>query len=338
MSSESGDVAPADEPTESTDVATSDEQPGRIVDSLTLRFDGKSPDGTRLHELRAEHVAEVLQGLVGITDDFEKAGVFHSEGPAGSELLVRPARRGSFEIEVIRVAGDALQIADHALTVANDFLEANGPVLGVTGVPTIGAIITWATKSARVDVKSAVHDKEAGLTQITWQDGTMNEVPTAAWVELNKRDRRRKKQLRQIMAGFADPRVESLEVAVAPAVEGEPAPEVLELGRSDYDAVRPDNEVHETTRKFNIEAQMSAVNFDDASKWKVKTKKGRARSAVMKDKDFLKKIAAGEAIRKDDIFQLRIHETIKTKDGRKRTEWTIKKVKSHRRTAGDSDS
>lgn len=309
-----------------------------VVDSLTLRFEGEAKDGSALHELRAAHVADVLQGLVGITSDFDKAGVFHEDGPAGSEVLVRPAQEGSFLIEVIRVAGDALVLANHALTVANDFLQANGPIIGVTGIPTIGTIITLATKSARAEVSSATHDKETGLTQITWQDNTMNEVPTAAWVELNKRNPRRKKQLRQIMAPFADPRVQSLEVALSPVLAGQAAPDVLVLSREDYDAVRPDDEEKETTKKFTVEAQMSAVDFDNSSKWKVKTKKDKARSATMDDKEFLARIAAGEAIRKDDIFRLRIHATTKTKNGRTRTNWSIKKVKSHRRAAGDNDS
>jgi len=129
-----------------------------VVDSLTLRFEGKAEDGSAIHELRAAHVADVLLGLVGITSDFDKAGVFHEDGPAGSEVLVRPAKEGSFLIEVIRVAGDAIVLADYAVTVANDFLQANGPIIGVTGIPTIGTIITLATKSARAEVSTATHD------------------------------------------------------------------------------------------------------------------------------------------------------------------------------------
>lgn len=71
------------------------------VDSLKLRFAGEEGDGNALHELRASHVAEVLQGLVGLSSDFAKAGAF-GDSPVSAEVLVRPRREGSFVIEVIR--------------------------------------------------------------------------------------------------------------------------------------------------------------------------------------------------------------------------------------------
>jgi hypothetical protein len=300
-----------------------------VVDSLTLRFDGEEADGTALHELRAAHVAEVLQGLVGLTADFDKAGVFdiEGEGPAGSEVLVRPAKEGSFLIEVIRVAQEVAATEAGTVTAVSTAL----------GIPSIGMIVKWATKSARADVKSATHDKETGLTQIVWQDDTMNEVQTPVWVELNKRTRRRKKHLRQILAPLSDPRVRQLDVALAPQLAGEPAPEVLVLDRADYDAVRPEDDVEETETTFDVEARMSAIDFDDSKKWKVKTA-DETRGAVMDDKAFLLRVADGLAIRKDDIFTLKVRADTKTKNGNSRTTWTVVKVMTHRRAAGDNDS
>lgn len=49
-----------------------DELKGDVVDTLTLRFTGEDENGVAIHELRAAHVAEVLQGLVGLTSDFDK--------------------------------------------------------------------------------------------------------------------------------------------------------------------------------------------------------------------------------------------------------------------------
>jgi len=302
----------------------------KIVDSLTLRFDGEEKDGSALHELRAAHVAEVLQGLVGLTSDFDKAGVFDGEGPAGSEILVRPAQEGSFLIEVIRVASELV-------TVANDFVTTNGALISVTGVPTLGVVLNWATKSARADVKSFERDKESGLVKVQWQDDTMDEIPNAAWEELNKRQNRRKKHLRQIMAPLSDPRVSSLDVALTPAIEGAGAPEVFVLDRSDYDAVRPKDDVEEDENFFEVEAQMSAIDFDNSKKWKVKTKDEK-RGAVMDDKAFLAKVGDGLAIRKDDIFTLKVRADSKTKNGSTRTTWTVVNVISHRRAAGDNDS
>jgi len=302
----------------------------KIVDSLTLRFDGTEEDGSALHELRAAHVAEVLQGLVGLTSDFDKAGVFDGEGPAGSEILVRPAQEGSFLIEVIRVASEVV-------TAANDFVTTNGALISVGGVPTLGVVLNWATKSARADVKSFERDKETGLVKVQWQDDTMDEIPVAAWEELNKRKKRRKKHLRQIMAPLSDPRVSSLDVALTPAIEGARAPEVFVLNRSDYDAVRPEDDIEEDESFFEVEAQMSAIDFDNSKKWKVKTKNEK-RGAVMDDKAFLAKVGAGLAIRKDDIFTLRIRADSKTKNDSTRTTWTVVKVTSHRRAAGDNDT
>jgi len=302
-------------PTEPTD---------SVVDSLTLRFDGEEADGSALHELRAAHVAEVLQGLVGLTDDFDKAGVFDTDGPANSEILVRPAQEGSFLIEVIRVV--------------NEVIVANAPIETVVGLPTIGMILKWATRSARADVQSIERDKENGLVKITWQDNTMDEVPTAAWEELNKRRRRRKKQLREIMAPLSDPRVKSLDVALSPAVgDAVEEPEVLVLRRSDYDAVRPEDEVEEKYKTFEVEGQMSAIDFDNSKKWKVKTK-DETRGAVMDDQEFLARVAGGLAIRKDDIFSLKVRADSKTKNGSTRTTWTVVKVVTHRRAASDDNS
>src|SRR4051812_14416528 len=104
------------------------------VDSLILRFVGEEEDGTPIHELRAAHVAQVLQGLVELSSDFGKAGAF-GDGPGGSEVLARPAQEGSFIIEVVRFAQDNWETATTA------------------GVPSLGTVLWWATKSVRANVK-----------------------------------------------------------------------------------------------------------------------------------------------------------------------------------------
>lgn len=294
-----------------------------IVDSLTLRFVGEEEDGTTLHELRASHVAEVLQGLVGLTSDFDKAGAFNVDGPSGSEVLVRPAQEGSFVIEIVRVITDT----------ANAVADAGGAI----GIPSIAGLIYLATKSTRADVKDAVRIDGTELVKITWQDDTIDEVSVAVWDELKVRKRRRKKHLRQIMAPLSDARVTSLDVALPASADPHEAPEMLVLSRPDYDAVRPEDDVEESQTIFNVEAQMSAIDFDDSTKWKVKTK-DVTRGAAVEDNDFLAKVAGGFAIRKDDIFNLRIREDRKTTNGNTRSTWTVLKVTSHRRAAGDNDT
>lgn len=291
------------------------------MDSLTLRFDGEEKDGAALHELRAAHVAEVLQGLVGLSSDFDKAGAF-GDGPAGSEVLVRPAQEGSFLLEVVRV------VVEHG----NEIKE----VAAATGVPTLGAIIWWATRSARADVKDFDY-LENGNVKITWQDDTSEEVPAPVWRELQVRNRRRKKHLRQIMAPLSDPRVSAVEVQSQPTPEleaGQQAPEPYTLTRPDYDAIQPDDDVEETQDVFETEAQMSAIDFDNRTRWRVKSKEG-TRSATVEDKDFLGEVAGGLAIRSSDIFRLRVREDAVQKNGKTRRKWTVLKVISHRRAAND---
>jgi hypothetical protein len=295
-----------------------------IVESLTLRFEGRAEDGSALHELRASHVAEVLQGLVGLSSDFAKAGAF-GDGPAGSELLVRPPKEGSFLIEVLRVVQENPEIVAASAT--------------ASGVPTLSQVIWWATKSVRADVADFT-PLENGNVKVSWQDGTAQEVPRPAWDELQKRDKRRKKQLRQIMAPLSDAQVSSVEIEGSPTNEAEPgeAPEVFTLTRPDYDAVRPDDDISESQNIFEIEAQMSAIDFDNPTKWRVRAKDSASRAAIVEDTTFLNRVASGLAIRKSDIFKLKVREDIIEKNGKARRKWTVLRVESYRKAANDDDA
>src|SRR5690625_1439989 len=191
----------------------------KIVDALTLRFTGEDENGVKLQELRASHVAEVLQGLVELSSDFAKAGAFHDEGPIASEVLVRPAQEGSFLLEVVRVVTDNWEIAT------------------VAGVPSIGTIVHWATRSMRAEVKDFSH-LDNGNVKVVWQDDTAEEVPVAAWNELQKRKPRRKKQLRKIMAPLSDLRVRKIDVTSSDrkTPKDETESESFTLKRADYHA------------------------------------------------------------------------------------------------------
>lgn len=294
-----------------------------LQEALTLRFQGEEEDGTEIHELRAAHVAEVLTGLVGLSSDFAKAGAF-GDGPAGSEVLVRPAQEGSFIIEVLRIVRDLDPTTIAAYAAA-------------TGMPTLGQIIWWATKSARAEPSGAEY-LENGNVLVSWQDNTVQEIPQAAWRELNKRDRRRKKQLRQIMAPLSDQRVSSVEVEAVPraGAEAGEAEAAFTLSRPDYNAVRPEDDITETSKIFDTEAQMSAIDFDDPTRWRVKTT-DENRLATVEDGDFLGRVARGLAIRKSDIFNLKVREDAVEKNGRRRRTWTVLEVISHKRAANDDD-
>jgi hypothetical protein len=290
-------------------------------DTLILRFVGEEEDGSPLHELRAAHVAEVLQGVVGLAGDFGRAGAF-GDGPAGADVLVRPAREGSFIIEVVREVLD------------EPYVQAG---LAASGFPTLSQVIWWATRSARADV-SDISYLENGNVKVSWQDNTVDEVPKPVWEELNKRKRRRKKHLQQLMTPLSEQRVTALEVVDEDPVAGavETAPTTFTLDRDDYNAAKPDDEVDEKQNIFEVEAQMSAIDFDDPSKWRVKTK-DVSRSATLVDSHFLSQVNTGLPILKDDIFTLKIREDEIVKNGRTRRKWTVLEVKGHKRSTYDDD-
>lgn len=307
------------------------------IDYLTLRFIGEEANGQQLHELRAAHVAEVLRGLVGLNSDFDKAGVFHEEGPASAEVLVRPAKEGSFLIEVVRV-----------VTENWDTVKATADTVAaaatVAGIPSLSTILWWSTKSVRANVKDFTY-LENGNVKVNWQDDTSDEVPAAAWKELQTRKRRRKKQLRQIMAPLSDPRVTELDVA-APieseadtdqSAEHDGPPQKFVLKRADYDAVRPEDEIKETSDTFEVKARMSAIDFDDPTKWRVKPE-GRARTVTVTDEKFLRQVAQGLAITRQDTFSLQIREDTTVKNGRTRTAWVVEKVERLRRAGSGDES
>lgn len=316
--------------TENGDGALATREQG-VLDVVTLRFDGANEDGSDLHELRASHVAEVLQGLVDLANDFEKAGAFHNEGPLDSEVLVRPAQEGSFILEAVRVVTENW---DTIKAAANSVQGAAAAV----GVPSLGTILWWSTRSARAEVKDFTY-LDNGNVKVVWQDNTAEEIPAAAWAELNKREPRRKKQLRKIMAPLEDPRVTKVDVTrpeIADQDDDAGSTGEFVLTKADFAAVKPDDEVEETQEIFETEAQMVAIDFDDSTRWKVKAQ-GRTRSATVEDSDFLAAIARGLPLSKDDIFKLKIREDRITKNGRQRTTWTVLDVKKQRRATDDGE-
>lgn len=291
------------------------------ADILTLRFVGEDGEGHGLHELRAAHVAEVLEGLVSLAGDFGRAGAFGVGPPP--EVLVRPPSEGSFVIEVVNWFDD------------NKELLAAG---AAGGVPSLGSVLWWATKSIRAEVSNFEH-LENGNVKVEWQDNTADEIPRAAWVELNKRKRRRKTQLRKIMAPLSDGDVTALQVSDADesvAQGAGDAPQEFTLERIDYHLARPEDEIEETQRVFESEAQMAAIDFESAERWRVKTAAG-SRSVTVQDADFLLRVDRGMAIHKDDIFTLRIREDVTLKNGQTRRTWTVLEVKGQRRRSGDVD-
>jgi hypothetical protein len=78
-----------------------------------------------------------------MTSDFEKAGVFHEDGPSGSDILVRPAQEGSFLIEVVRVVTENWDTGKKTVAA----------IAAATGTPSLSTMLWWSTNSMRADVK-----------------------------------------------------------------------------------------------------------------------------------------------------------------------------------------
>lgn len=303
------------------------ERPEGTFDSMTLRFMGDDKEGHDLHELRALHVSEVLAGLAEFTKDLDKSGVFHDSDSVGESVIyVKPAQEGSFLIEVIRTVADTIE---------------SYPVTSTTVPPTLAGAFAVAAKYFRTPVKDYEH-LDNGNVKIIWKDKTVREVSRENWEALNKSPRLTKKRLRQIMKPLDDERVVELEVAV-PAEEKDNADEdhtptvVASLDKEDFEAVYPTDDIEEFQEFFEGEAQMSAIDFDNPEQWKVKVG-GKTRKATVEDDGFLKRVAGGLPISRDDIFWVRIREDRIKKNGRNSTSWTVLSVEHHRRNRGDNDS
>lgn len=287
-------------------------QPDITVDSeqdvLTLRFTGENEDGSPIHELKAEQLADVLEGLTELINDFEDAGVFHnSESASETGVYVRPAREGSFVVEVTRT------------------IIENWEPVKLMGGPTLAGTVWWATKSMRAEVEN-VTDRPNGNVLVHWSDKTVDEIPPEAWAELNKRKRKRKKQLRKIMAPLEDTRVKELDVTNPTVQNHQNAPDAppqrFEVTKADYVATAPSDEVEESRDFFETKAQLVAIDFEDPAKWKIKTPQ-RTRKAVIDDPVFLREVANGLPLSQDQSFPIKVREDRVVKNGRTSTSWTV---------------
>ena len=122
------------------------------------------------------------------------------------------------------------------------------------------------------------------------------------------------------MTPLSDPSVTSIEVLNEEAVsDAEPELEAdSTLGRDDCNVMRLEDEVEESSGIYDVDAQMTAINFDNARKWRVKTVDQR-RLATVEDEEFVGRVAGDLAIRETDIFRLRIREDQTKTNGRTQT-------------------
>lgn len=302
----------------STEAAEDAEVEGR---SLQLRF---MDDEGKLHSLNATQMAEVLEGLVSLVGELAKARAF-GDGPP-PEVRVEPPKEGSF---VIGVLLDWYYSLDGQAQVMWN--------LGTAGI--LGQAINVGTKTFRAEVTN--YDRlENGLVKLHFSDSSVAEVSEEVWRALNKSQRRTKKNLRKVMAPLGG-EADAVEITATPraATEDAPATEAfaVRMERDDYRAVAHDeNEVQERVRTFEGEGQLTSVDFTSAEKWRVSMSEGR-RGATVEDSDFLERLNQGLALRKDDIFWLKIREESEVKNGRLSRNWFIENVEWRRRGGDDDD-
>lgn len=289
---------------------------------MQLRF--TDADGT-IQAINAAEVAEVLQGIVALTSDMAKQGMF-GDGIA-PEVRVRPPKEGSFILEALFVWAAA------------DPAAALGTAMGVGGA--MVKAVDVGIRRLRGDEPAGIDYLDNGNVAITWPGQGVDEVPASAWKRLNAMKRPTRKALRQIMAPLSD-EAETLEVRDAAAADStdetlRTRPDVV-ASKSDYrEAALEVDEVEEFHATFTVEAKLQSVDFREGQKWRVRTVEG-SRTATMDDKDFQLRLDRGEPLHKNDIFEITVNETRTVTNGRTSKEWSITEVRLKKRGGDDGDS
>ncbi|QNE44321.1 hypothetical protein F1C15_11320 [Frigoribacterium sp. NBH87] len=293
----------------------------RFIEDGVVQLRFADEEGS-LHALNAAEVAQVLQGVVEFTDGLAKRGAFGDGMPP--TVLVRPAQQGSFVLEAVL-----------AWSAAHP--EVVGMYMGAGGV-VVKSIDAGLKKLRGVRVTDMERSGD-GLVKLNWSDGDVSEVPESAWEQLNTMPRKTRKALAKIMTplGDAADRLELREAAVdedSDAVMSAPAASIAT--RSDYrEAVHEVDDTDQSTETFSAEASFGSIDFENSEKWRVSTIRG-TRQATIEDGDFLQRIDAGEAIHKNDLFEVTIREERVTTNGRTKTDWFVVDARLTRR--GDDDA
>ena len=287
---------------------------------VQLRF---ADDDGSLHALNAAEVAQVLQGVVEFTDKLAKRGAFGDGMPP--TVLVRPAKTGSFTLEAVLAWSAA-----HP-EVVGMYMTAGGIV-----VKSIDAGLK-KLRGVRVTDMERTQD---GLVKLNWSDGDVQEVPEAAWRELNAMPKKTRRALAKIMAplGDAADRLELRDADVsADSDDVMSTPPAAVATRPDYrEASHESDDVDETTDTFTAEASFGSLDFENNDKWRVISTRG-TRQATIEDESLLRLIDRGGAIHKNDLFDVTIREEKVVKNGRTSTNWFVVDAKLTRRGDDDAD-
>lgn len=293
---------------------------------IQLRFQNEEGD---LATVSAASLAQCLIGLNELTGIMHKKGLFDS--PVAPDVHVRPVKEGSVIVEALLIVKEALPYAVGALGTGGYFIAKNGKGF-VEGFRAM-------TKIATVPVTDFEYLDEDRV-KVTWADGEVQDVPKAAWQEAQAQKVRTKRALSKIMtplSGEANTLTLRTGSTAEPTedIEQKEAEAVVDEEIYREFATIPD-EVSESSEIFEAEGTIDIVDFAGTNKWKV-TAERQTRSAIIEDDAFLRKIDAGNPLRKGEIFMFKIREDTVIKNGRTNRTWAIIEVISRRRGAFDDE-
>lgn len=287
---------------------------------VQLRF---SDEAGNIRDINAAEMAESLLGLVQLSGQMAKAGLYGEGIPP--EIRVRPPEKGSFIIEAI--VHWAAANPEGALTLAG----------------TAGGALTQAIHVGLKLIRGGVVEDfdylDNGDVKLKWKDGnTPSQVPESVWKELQKSKKQTRRALGRILAPLGDD-ADRLEVRDGSTSETtsqvlESQPDVV-ASKDDYRAaIHEADDVSEYVSEFEAEAQLRSIDFRPGEKWRIKTLYG-TRGATMEDEEFLRQLDQGMALHKNDIFDVTIREVQTTKNERTSRAWSI--IKATRKRRGEDD-
>lgn len=304
---------------------------------LQLRFENERGE---VLEVNAALLADTLKGMSELSGIAASADVYGTV--VAPELKVRPPREGSFEIDFVLWTQENAATMDAMAKLGTTVAGVTGGLVGIgSSAAMLGKFIRWAKKLTTVTVEST-EELDGGTTRVTWSNGGVDDFPTPVVRRLMQQTGQAKTRsaLRKLTAPLGDD-ASSLEVREGTAEQSpreiEAAEPEVVLTEHDHAAFSQDPPASPvTTREFETEGRLEALNFKDRGKWRIATPdEPRGRSVVVLDAAFLAAIAAGESVSADDVFWFRIRETVDPSKKSHRTTWELLKVVSHRRGVFD---
>lgn len=266
-----------------------------------------------LGEISAAELSDALSGVVELTSQMHKAGLFGNAVPP--EVKARPAEKGSF-----------------VLTTVIEFISSDPLIVGAlysTAGSALLLVVGAGIKLLRgVCIRSQVATGY-GTMAITWEDGSFDELPISAWRKLSTMPNQTKKAFRKLMAPLSDEAtmLEMRDGAVdKDSQELSQQPAAATATRDDYRAATYEEEVDEPDiDRFEAEAQFVNVDFEDGERWRIRTPRGE-RKVSIEDQDFLRRVSRNEPISKNNIYRVWIREESAVSNGRRSTTWALESV------------